>query len=370
MSYITEFPLTTLLYVFMLSMVLINSYLAMHIKGRRSKRIFLLLVIVLLSALSGLRDSTVGNDTWVYIRAIESAKLNYSGELFYNYYDFGFQLLIKSLVNIFNDPHIVILIISFLINSLVILALWNFRTYINFSISVFLYYTIYYFESFNIMRQWIAVALVLYGLNYLINNCRNKYIFTVILATSIHFSAIISLTFVPLYDIVVKKTVLKKKIIYVFSTFIFSVITYYISLQIGLLSEFEAKYHYYFQNFTLENIQIGFFFIIRLIVILYSIYVLKVNISKSNDKELIRFFIFLTLIGTSLTMVGYAVTYVGRIGLYAMVCEVLLLSMIAKNRSHSIMLKVLIIGIGLYVFVNSLMLSGQGHVPYSTFFKW
>lgn len=206
-----------MLYLFILLVSVLISFIAQNSKHKIISNLFLFLLILILSSLAGLRDISVGKDTWAYIRAINSASNSYSGELFFTYFEFGFGVLIKILIAILREPHYVILFISFITNTLIIKTLWRYRQNYSFSFSVFLYYTLYYFETFNILRQYLALSIIFWGIKFLFEKKHIKFVIVTLVASSMHVSAIIAITFLPIHILVEKKMMLKHKILILFS---------------------------------------------------------------------------------------------------------------------------------------------------------
>ncbi|MDU6524350.1 MAG: EpsG family protein, partial [Enterococcus sp.] len=62
----------------------------------------------------------------------------------------------------------------------------------NITISYFVYLTMYFTQSMNIIRQSLAVAIIFYGYYYLIQRDLKKYLVICIIATSFHMSALIA----------------------------------------------------------------------------------------------------------------------------------------------------------------------------------
>lgn len=56
----------------------------------------------------------------------------------------------------------------------------------------------FYTSSFNGMRQWVAVAIVFYGITFLLNQSWHKFIFVVLLASMFHYSALLMFPFILL----------------------------------------------------------------------------------------------------------------------------------------------------------------------------
>ena len=353
--------------MFVLSFACLFAFIAQKTNNKKVSRLLVVFVILTLTIPAGLRHFSVGKDTWGYIRAIESASNYYNGELFYTYYDFGFQLLMIILINIVREPNFVVLIIALITNILIIKTLWQYKDKISFSISIFCYITMYYFQTYNIMRQWLAIAIIFFAFRYLIKEKYGWFSFWIIIATSIHLSAIICFSFIPIYIFVVKKTSLKYKVITSALTFIFLVFLYYAASALGLIYNIENKYQYYINGADFQNLNFGFYFILRIFVIVLALFLLYKNDYRSKDNIFVKIVIIFSFLGTLLTMLSYVYPYVGRIGTYAMIFEILLFSIICKTKSFNLLLKYSIILLGIYLFVSNLIISEQGQMPYKLF---
>lgn len=368
MNFVFAYPYSAMLYLFILLVSVLFSFIAQNSKHKIISNLFLFLLILILSSLAGLRDISVGIDTWAYIRAINSASNSYSGELFFTYFEFGFGVLIKILIAILREPHYVILFISLITNTLIIKTLWRYRQNYSFSFSVFLYYTLYYFETFNILRQYLALSIIFWGIKFLYEKKYIKFVIVTLVASSMHGSAIIAITFLPIHFLVEKKMMLKHKILILFSIIGFLFFSNYIMDLIGLSSTIEKYQTFYIQGGAGKSQNFGLFFILRLLVIIFSFYVLKKNGFKNYKFS--KFIILVNLLGTTATMSGYIIPYAGRVGTYAAFFEIILWSQLTQIKSKELkfLLKVFFITLSLYLLYSSLKGSTQGHMPYKVFF--
>ncbi|CRK80176.1 EpsG family protein [Neobacillus massiliamazoniensis] len=357
MSYIASYPYSTIFYTFILIFSVLFAFLAQIVAKRVSANIMIGIIVLILSITAGLRSSMVGLDTMQYIRIIESTSSTYSGELYYRYFEIGFQILIKILMFLVKEPHYVLLLISLITNSLIIRTLWFFREKISFSLSIFCYITMFYFETYNILRQWLAIAIIFFAIRYLLKSRYVLFLIFVIIASTIHYSAIISLVFIPIHLFIKKK--LSFNII----------LTFLITIPLALfgMKTFIGNYSYYLNSnisFGSKNINFGLSFIVNLGIIIFSLFLYLKKEYKFSDSNFQKQIIFICLIGQLMSILGYIYMFAGRIASYATVYQIILFSMMSKTKTLSIIIKFVIVLLGLYLFYTGLNISSQGQMPY------
>ncbi len=179
--------------IFFIILVIISTYIA-HRAVKKDKKFFLFFLIFILSFISGFRGEGVGVDTSEYYHAIIN---NFPDSWMFR--EIGFRFLSSSIYHTFGDPRYVFCIISFLTNSLVIMRLWDFRKKCDFSIMVFLYTLIYYFDTMNIMRQFLAVAILFYFSRILEQKKYLLYLVIIFLCTLIHNTSPLALLILLIY---------------------------------------------------------------------------------------------------------------------------------------------------------------------------
>ncbi|WP_258355696.1 EpsG family protein [Clostridium perfringens] len=175
------------MYIYLLFTLIIISIVAIY--DITNLRIIYYLATILMCLFMGLRYK-VGTDYVTYDMMFKSAKdtllKNYEGDL-------GFLILSK-IISFFTENTRV----HFFIISSLIVILMMIYIYINSNLkfmSVLLYITICgYLTSFNVMRQWIAVAICAYAVNYVKKNKNIKYYIFIGIAYLFHATAIV---FVP-----------------------------------------------------------------------------------------------------------------------------------------------------------------------------
>lgn len=160
------------------------------------RNIYLMLTLGVLTFLSAVRASCIGNDTAEYM-SIFSASPNIELNVFEMRYEMGYVLLNKVLYNISSNPQIILIVSS------IIIGLGYYKFICKYSIipmlSVFLFFTFgYWGQMTNIIRQGIAIVIVLFSFDYIKSRKLFKFILIIIIAMLFHRTAIIFLIAYPL----------------------------------------------------------------------------------------------------------------------------------------------------------------------------
>lgn len=185
-----------LIFLITITMIILLGIL-INPKSNKKKKIFLILSFSLLAVIAGIRNYTVGIDTHLYYKFYLNLP-NVSFDMLKNVrYEFGFSLLCKILSTICKNPQFLLLITSIFINY----AIGNFiyKNSKNVVISTILYIICnYYFSYMNIMRQAIAISIILLGYEKIKKEKYITYSIYVLFASFFHFSAISALVLIVL----------------------------------------------------------------------------------------------------------------------------------------------------------------------------
>lgn len=187
-------------------------------KSRDSYKVrkrYIIIVSILLILQSGLRNVTVGADTYVYYQyflEIQTKSWDSIIQNFTNVYTHGIgkdpgYLVFEKVVSIFSDSYQFFL---FIIAILFFTALGNFllknTQRLNDVILAYIIYAILFYGFFSITghRQTIATALCLFAFEYIKKRKLISFLIIILIAVTIHKS---SLLFIPFYFIAhIKKT--------------------------------------------------------------------------------------------------------------------------------------------------------------------
>lgn len=165
------------------------------------KRILLFLGCLELIVLMSLRHFDVGADTFTYVSALfDYSEYRLFDLLSINYmYPYNFELGYLWLTKIcafFNfDYNLFLFIIASLIYIPVFKLIYRFSPFPVLSISMYFGLGLFAY-SIGIFRQFIAISVIISGIDYIINKELAKWCITVLLAMSFHTSALICL---PMY---------------------------------------------------------------------------------------------------------------------------------------------------------------------------
>ena len=164
-------------------------------KSYKLGKYYLIFIFSILTLLSALRNISVGVDTSQYYEAYKLIGTIEWNELDKLRYEIGFSLLCKVLNYISSNPQLLLIVTSIFINSSVGLFIYRNSNNVVLSSFIFITYNLY-FNYMNIMRQAIAIAIVLFAYEYLKNKKIIKYSILVLIASLFHTSSIICLLFI------------------------------------------------------------------------------------------------------------------------------------------------------------------------------
>lgn len=152
------------------------------------------LVIICLVTVAGFQKNI--GDTYFYMHSFKITDftwqdIDYSG-------DFGFNIYQLLLQQISRDPQILIFTTALITNLLIVIVLYKYSRM--FELAIYVYIAAGMFTtSMNGIRQYLAAAIVFCSTKYLLNGDFNKYALIVLLASTVHKSALVLL---PIYFVV------------------------------------------------------------------------------------------------------------------------------------------------------------------------
>lgn len=352
-------------YIVYISLLLVSFFFARRAEIKEDKK-YVIYIITIFALIAGLRKFTVGIDTKGYMDAIDNIivgnlRLAYGLEWSFRYICYGISYLIK-------DSQWFLMIFAFVSNAFIILRIWDFREYASFSVSVIAYYIMFYMMSLNLMRQFVAIAIIFYATRYLEKGQHIKYVCYILVATLFHRSSLIAVLFV-LFNITAWKFLTKKQ-----KVFLGAVICCSPVLGIYIYKSMN-QYLSYFEE---SDFNIGAMIIIKCLLLMAS-YVMVDKASRvplSKDSLVRRGYIQRTsatsyALGLLLTGTEYIWKFVSRIGLYFYVFETVYVGIVfkQKNTRNNIIFKLLFIMILAYQFMINMIGNGQGQHPYLFFWQ-
>jgi len=316
----------------------------------RERKTSLLLIIMFcqLLFLNVFKDNTIFNDIWAYLLGFdysltvgwhEVSKIqHFASDI---KLEIGWCYYTKLLSSLSNNRGILLLV-----TGLIILG-----SYFNFIkrysilpwFSIFLFITIFFYNSLFVLRQNLAVAILLYSIPFIIERKLVKFLFYIGIAFLFHQT---SLIFVLLYFIYPLKLNLKTFFIFVISGLLFY-FGFKASIEIAAI---------YLKGYEVYKYGIGDSSITNIVPLLISlslfafIWVVYYPISKISNQEKLFFFMISILILIDLSRIGLTGT-IGRLNLYFSPAIIILLPNGCKKIRKPILKYLSIIAISVLYFV-------------------
>ena len=370
MNYVIEYPGSALLYLGVLCLSLIFAFLATHEVHSRNKiiNIWVILLIALLVIFAGIRGESVGVDVAHYIvRHIEPIR---EGAFSSVDQPIGFKSLVWLVYQFTDQTWVVFLSFSLITNALIVLRLWDFRDKSSFSMMIFWYYCFYYIVSFNIFRQFIAVAIIFYFTRFLESKNYKIYILAVALAITFHSTAILG--FVPLFiDIYLSDEKIKERKLRKYFTLAMPIII--IAAVVFVYYFYDYDHYMYLLNRSTNQANIGISIPVKLVLGIAMYRIINREIRhypdekvKVKENELKKITANYTL-GLIIALMSFIASEAERFSFYYMQYETVFVSFKSKKDRKLIVLRVLYILLGLYTLYSRLSGNGLQIMPYVLF---
>jgi len=353
-------------FVLYTGVLLLCYVIAKHAEKKAYKKwnIEIVSIILLLTALGGLRSSSVGNDSYAYAVQFEL------GEAAVINFEIGFKFLM-GFSRLFGKTYTIFFLICSLITVWLIVArLWHFRQIAPFRYTVILFYCLLYFYTLSGIRQWLAVAICFYATFFLWEkNKPMKFIFCVMIAILIHTSAIVSL--VMLLPRVLENADGNKKM-RILKPLFFTVAPIF---SIIILMVLIKHYGSFLTEFKVEKLDIGLMLPFKIIMLFFILVNGRKSASKKvGEKSVVSFYtlIFFEVLTLMTSTIGYFWNNVARIGWYfsifTPVFYAYILSKEYKRNATNSIVKLMVMVITIYSYISTLGSYSTKIVPY--YFFW
>ena len=163
---------------------------------------FICISVLIPSLLAAFRTDDIGVDMTVYVHPV-----------------FSYASISESLVSLFDKlPHeklylllnyivsktssnfsFFLFLIECIILYFVVKSCWYFRNVISASLALYIYLCVYYGHTLNIVRQSIAMSIMMYSIIFLLEHKTVKFLVCIFIAVGFHTSSIICLSFWLIY---------------------------------------------------------------------------------------------------------------------------------------------------------------------------
>lgn len=357
-----------------------SAYFAYLARKAEDKKRFILFSIVSISVtvfLAGFRDYSVGTDVKNYLKLNQFWAGAINADSLFGYMEYYmslklkeplFALFIGTIAQLTGDYRVFLFLSHAVIVTCVYIGAFRVKYHARPELVLLLFYLLYYNNSLNIIRQYMAMAIVFAFFADLEKRKFIRYIAAVLIATLIHTTAIIS--FVPLViywilypkkeieEVSVARTIFLCGIILIGANFFVPLVKCVIEW--GLLGQ---KYSYYFQD------KISRRAVTRLILRILEITGLILCYRKlKNRNQHVEFYIVNTVLFMALLEVSRTIVYGQRIPIHFAFINNVTVGMLEschKRKSVRLLFAAMIIFLTAYYWFHTYVLGmGSETIPY------
>lgn len=325
-----------------------------------NKKIFVWLIVVALSLVSGLRAVTVGIDTKTYFSAFSVISEGMRQSVFG--LEQTFVYICAILLKIWNNNNFLLTVFALISNGCVMFRIWKDRGRISFAFAFLTYYVLFFPFSLNGIRQFVAAAIIFYATYFIKDGKYIRFAVLTAIAALFHVSSVIGLGYL-FFEIVFAKYFDKKRKFFIYLFVVVSSI-----VGIGAFLELFNKYSSYFER---QADSVGFMMIVKFMMLVLSFMFVMIPLER-NERYFTFYHRMCYFVGLLLNSMSYIFQYAGRIGLYFYVFEVIHIGYVMKAKNTTIwtvLFKFLYAAILLYYLYNNLASGSQGELPYRFFWQ-
>lgn len=201
-----------MVYLINIILIIIWGILEWNIKNKKISRLLICIISsIQMVFIIGFRDN-VGTDFQNYVSIFEGINKFSISNFSLKRVEPGYLLLNRVIGILFGNFSVILHFIIALLTIFFIIKIIYEKSY-NCFISIYLFISFCLFYSImNQSRQGLAISITLYSIKYLINDKRIKYFITILIATTIHYSAIVMLLLLFVYNLEVNFKVIKRYI--------------------------------------------------------------------------------------------------------------------------------------------------------------
>lgn len=310
---------------FLLSLLCIKFSMSIREKNKMISRIFEIIGILLPCILAALRDYSIGTDIRVYVNSLFQNAKSFSS--FISYYranivvvDFLYLLITYVCSKLCTDIGLLFFVLELLVIVPIYLALKRkFGNSNSLLMGMLLFFLFFYNQSYNMIRQGIAISFVILGLSYLDNDQKKHFFICLLISYMFHSSAIIVFVLYLLYSFV-KTNKLNKKVKFIIEVLIVLVclvaipfVPKIISLM-GDLGIIRPEKEILYMNHIRSTYKFNYYYTFTYIFVLFIMCLLNKEI-RNNEKNSSYYF-FSAILSIILLQFDSVVSNIGRIVYY------------------------------------------------------
>lgn len=342
-----------IIYVFLIFLIIF-----FRIIFSKNKKYFLIFCGIALIIILSCRNETMGlNDTKnIYYPAFVAMRKLSVTDIFFNrnYQDIAFFILIKCIGIITKNFQICISILAALYVWLILKSIYKYSE--DAFISVIVFVSMYFLYGTYLLRQVIAIGILLLSFQYIVNKNIKKFIISVIIAALFHRTALIFLITYPFCNYVKFG---KKNYIFIVIAYIVSISNYTFLIKLVEIFDFtgKAQMAIKYNIYTISSNSYSIFgILIDVSILLFTNYFIK-YFKDENEKEYMYKLCNILTLGIIFFCFYNAIAEFFRVSLYFSIFNIIALpnslKYLDKGKNKQILKMYLIcIFILYFIFVN------------------
>ena len=345
-----------------------------NFEKQRHQKIAVFLCIMLLSLLAGFRDVSIGTDVKIYANGVyfAASKVTNVKELFnflfhsslhtVNEIESAYLFVAFVGAKVFKSLFGTLFLTSLVINIGVFAGLYRIREHLSYNIAIMVYCFMFYQNTYNLMRQWMAMAIIIYGIKYIYDRNLFKYIITVLVAMLFHKSAFIGISLYLIALYMEKPRNLLRQVVIVVGAVLG--VVYFQTIVLALTSSgiLTVKYLKYALG---ENVSLFWQELVIRIPPIALCAVLYKPMKKTDEHH--AFWFIIMLIEAAISQLHSIMDFATRIGAYFWVSQIIEMSVACKigRRNQRVLSKSLVMSyVILYWFVIYIYFGFNDTYPY------
>lgn len=357
-----------LIYIIIILLIIFLGYALKPNSNKKNKKIYLIIIFIVLAVVGAIRDYTVGVDTEQYCKAFRDiSQLSIEEAKKETRYEDGFIVLCKVLSYICNDYQILIAFTSAFIMYAIGRFIYEESNDVVMSSLLFIVLNCYAMYL-SAMRQALAISIILLGyILFLKKGKYIKYIIMVVIASLFHQSALIMIFLIFFYK-------LKFKNKYYLVAIILSVCIYGLTTPIfGILTKIFPTYSYYLgSQFFVSNYFASL--LNAIVAIIFFTIGVYYNKFKDREKDKASFYAFMCMFNVIFYVATIKISIFSRITTYFNIFNIIwipiFLSNISRKQDKQMVSFTLLLCVFLYWGIISVYRpEWYGVIPYKTFFR-
>ena len=357
-----------------------------------TKNIIICIALFIPMILAGMRKIGVGTDTNVYVNLMYDAAIHSENIIdYFNYkvfsvYHFvkintwepGFTCLVYIVAKLFGSYQVVLFVVESIIIICIYKGLRLFRSNLPVWFGMLTFYFLFYNQTFNTMRQWVAMAILFYGFKYLVNWDIKKYLCIILVSISFHLSALIGLIIMVLFkysvsqktSLLLSNQKIDRAIFKIYIILVSGIIVLLCINSVGLLiSKLGPAFARYVKVYLHDEVSFMPMQVMRRLPLLVLFIGSWKKIHRSSD---ISIFLGISIIlDILISQLGSIMSQSGRIGTYFSEYNIVLYPYLLRvHRKNKFFYGILLILILFITWIYDYVLTERGQtVPYIFYFE-